>query len=204
MSTSSRRSSSDDDLKRYIGQWKSKPEIVKNHFVLNLKSNNSSSSSVESAAINDEPRTFSSQSESSLPTTPVSPTSKSSSTSVGSFQFMSRLAGESMFSPSSSSSSNRRQRTVSLCSPDDVLIRQQNWSRFEQQQQQQQQQQQHQQNKQNLLKTANFYIGAVDSSSKTEPLSSFSSPNDILQVKDEVVGRKRSISFTENFADFYD
>ena len=202
MSTN-RRSSSDEDLKRYIGQWKSKPEIVKNRFFLNLKSNNSSTSSITENIVTTggdggEPtRALSSQSESSLPTTPVSPTATSSSaSSVGSFHFMSRLAGESLFSPSSSPS-KRRQRTVSLCSPDDVLNRQQSWNRFEHQQQKQQ----------NLLKTANFYIGAVDSSSKIEPsfLMSTSPSNDIVQVKDEVVGsRKRSMSFTGHSTGFCD
>ena len=172
----SSRSTYDEDLKSYIGEWKSKPKMVKNRF-LNLKANSSTSNSVENVTIATEP-----SSSSSLPTTPVSP--------VGNFQLMSRLTGESLFSPSNL---NQRQRANSLCSPDDLLFRRQSWNRIDQQQQQQQQQQ-HKQQQQQLLKTANLC-----GDEKSIVPSSLSS-NDILKVG----SRKRSISFTGNSADFYD
>uniref|UniRef100_A0A7M5XBJ6 Uncharacterized protein n=1 Tax=Clytia hemisphaerica TaxID=252671 RepID=A0A7M5XBJ6_9CNID len=143
------------ELKTYVGEWKSKPEVVKNRY-LDLQNTNIQSQRLRTSSM-------SSLDAAASPTTPNSPTSRSIN-----FQLISKLSGATI-------QNGQRQRSNSLSLPDE--------------------------NRNKIgLQRQNTISGGNHNPSNAEDggTSGLTKSGNVFR------GRKRSISFTGNSADFYD
>lgn len=175
-------SSEEDKIKSHIGQWRSKPEKVKNHF-LNLSK--TTSNSLDNIAVASPTSGCSTP-----PTTPQSPKEFTGQRSSSQEGFQSRRTID--FPLFGSIISHQRQRTTSLCSPDELIRSKQNQNNLR-----------INNDPKTAFTTTNLLSRhVVDHGDRPQHSTLTSSIKDLLEAEKGV--RKRSTSFTELSAEFYD